>query len=139
MLMKLTKAILVILGVNLFIYLLFFVVSKIFYKEKLEDYKCDCRYKCQSSRIHLYGIIFTILAIIFAVSAGYFYHRRNANRNYSAAQSRNLNEECNWLNFYDNHDLWHFLSATAIFMAFLGLLTVDDDMQSIPRHVIPIK
>ena len=30
--------------------------------------------------------------------------------------------------FFDNHDLWHFFSSVALFFAFLGLLTIDDDI-----------
>jgi hypothetical protein len=74
--------------------------------------------------------------MIFAGIAFYYYKNRNANRNLSPAESRNLNEDCIWLQFYDNHDLWHFFSAAAIFMAFLGLLTVDDDLLEVPRDKI---
>lgn len=42
----------------------------------------------------------------------------------SAAHSRDKNEEClhGWFPFYpyyDNHDAWHFLSAAALFLAFM--------------------
>ena len=35
------------------------------------------------------------------------------------AESRELNKECTLLGFYDNHDIWHFLSAVGMFLAFL--------------------
>ena len=35
------------------------------------------------------------------------------------AESRELNKECALLGFYDNHDIWHFLSAVGMFLAFL--------------------
>lgn len=35
------------------------------------------------------------------------------------AESRELNKECIVLGFYDNHDIWHFLSACAMFFTFL--------------------
>jgi energy-coupling factor transporter ATP-binding protein EcfA2 len=35
------------------------------------------------------------------------------------AESRELNKECSLLGFYDNHDIWHFLSAVGMFLAFL--------------------
>lgn len=35
------------------------------------------------------------------------------------AESRELNQKCIILGFYDNHDVWHFLSATAMFFSFL--------------------
>ena len=41
---------------------------------------------------------------------------------------RNMNELCQFMDFFDNHDMWHFLSATSLFLAFIFLLTIDDDL-----------
>ena len=68
----------------------------------------------------------------------YFYLQRSANRNLTPAQSRDLNSECTILEFYDNHDMWHFFSAAGVFMSFLALLTVDDDLLSVPREHIDV-
>ncbi len=35
------------------------------------------------------------------------------------AESRELNKDCIVLGFYDNHDIWHFLSACAMFFTFI--------------------
>ena len=35
------------------------------------------------------------------------------------AESRELNHECLLLGYYDSHDIWHFLSATALLVSFL--------------------
>ena len=40
------------------------------------------------------------------------------------AESRELNKECTLLGFYDNHDIWHFLSAVGMFFAFLVSLVI---------------
>ena len=48
------------------------------------------------------------------------------------------NADCRFLDFYDGHDLWHFFSAAGIFMAFLALLTVDDDLLDVPRSKIDV-
>ena len=37
----------------------------------------------------------------------------------SPAESREGNKDCRILNFYDDHDLWHFLSAMAMFFSFI--------------------
>ena len=37
----------------------------------------------------------------------------------SPAGSRNNNQECVVLGFFDTHDLWHFLSSFALFFSFL--------------------
>ena len=38
----------------------------------------------------------------------------------------------------DNHDIWHFFSAAGIFMVFLALLTVDDDLLATERNLIEV-
>ena len=67
-----------------------------------------------------------------------FYANRSANRNLTPAESRDLNVECALLDFYDSHDLWHFFSAAGIFMAFMALLNIDDDILFVPRDKIDI-
>jgi len=37
----------------------------------------------------------------------------------SPARSRDGNEECVLLDFFNSHDVWHFLSAFALFFSFL--------------------
>jgi predicted membrane channel-forming protein YqfA (hemolysin III family) len=55
-----------------------------------------------------------------------------------AFPARNLNEACSWLDFFDNHDIWHLLSSTALFCTFICLLTIDDDLLFVPRDKIPV-
>ena len=43
---------------------------------------------------------------------------------------------CGYLDFYDNHDMWHFYSASALFLAFIFLLTIDDDLLITDRRDI---
>ena len=49
-----------------------------------------------------------------------------------------MNEECLYLDFYDNHDMWHFMSASALFLVFVFLLTIDDDLLMIDRKEIVV-
>lgn len=42
------------------------------------------------------------------------------------------------MDFYDNHDIWHFLSAISLFMSFMVLLTLDDDVANKPTATIPV-
>uniref|UniRef100_A0A1X7SFU5 Uncharacterized protein n=1 Tax=Amphimedon queenslandica TaxID=400682 RepID=A0A1X7SFU5_AMPQE len=41
------------------------------------------------------------------------------------AASRSLNHKCVLLEFYDYHDIWHFLSAAGMFFAFLIKYTFE--------------
>ncbi|XP_064424793.1 SID1 transmembrane family member 2 isoform X3 [Latimeria chalumnae] len=52
------------------------------------------------------------------------------------AESREHNRECILLNFFDDHDIWHFLSSIALFGSFLVLLTLDDDLDNVQRDKI---
>ncbi|KAH0628609.1 hypothetical protein JD844_009967 [Phrynosoma platyrhinos] len=54
------------------------------------------------------------------------------------AESREKNRPCILLGFFDDHDVWHFLSAAALFFSFLVLLTLDDDLDSVRRDKIPV-
>lgn len=42
------------------------------------------------------------------------------------------------MDFYDNHDIWHFLSAISLFLSFMVLFTLDDDVVNIPTATIPV-
>ena len=83
---------------------------------------------------------FLILFLGFGFIAGYFYSQKLQSRNLSPAESRNMNAPCDPMfgNFYDNHDLWHFFSSTALFLAFLFLLTIDDDLMNTKRKQIKV-
>lgn len=54
------------------------------------------------------------------------------------ALSRHLNHECRVLQFYDSHDLWHFLSAMALYFTFNVLLTWDDGLAAVKRTEIAV-
>ena len=84
------------------------------------------------------GRLFMNHSVFLFISGIGFYVDRSANRNLTPAESRNWNAECVLLDFYDNHDLWHFFSAAGIFMAFMALLNVDDDILFVPRDKIDI-
>uniref|UniRef100_A0A8D2ZEA8 SID1 transmembrane family member 2 n=1 Tax=Scophthalmus maximus TaxID=52904 RepID=A0A8D2ZEA8_SCOMX len=44
--------------------------------------------------------------------------------------------DCILLSFFDDHDIWHFLSSIAMFGSFLVLLTMDDDLDTVQRDKI---
>ena len=46
----------------------------------------------------------------------------------SAAESRNFNRDCDIFDFYDYHDIWHFLSAAGLFFCFMLLITLDEGL-----------
>ncbi|XP_040340467.1 SID1 transmembrane family member 1 isoform X4 [Herpailurus yagouaroundi] len=107
---------------NLLLYLAFYIIMKLRSSEKLLP-------------IPLFCIVAT--AVVWA-SALYFFFQNLSSWEGTPAESREKNRECILLDFFDDHDIWHFLSATALFFSFLVLLTLDDDLDVVRRDQIPV-
>ena len=71
---------------------------------------------------------FLALTILCAIPALYFFTNTVKTTNVKASVSKMQNEECIVLGFFDNHDLWHFLSSFGLFFNLMFLLTLDDDI-----------
>ncbi|XP_060125149.1 SID1 transmembrane family member 1 [Zootoca vivipara] len=107
---------------NLLLYLAFYVIMKIRSSERL-------------LLIPLFCIVAT--AVVWA-AALYFFFQNLSSWEETPAESREINRPCILLGFFDDHDVWHFLSAAALFFSFLVLLTLDDDLDSVRRDKIPV-
>ncbi|KAM4794743.1 SID1 transmembrane family member 1 isoform 1-T1 [Rhinophrynus dorsalis] len=107
---------------NLLLYLAFYIIMKL----------------RSSERIQLLPL-FCIIATAFVWAAAlYFFFQTLSSWEQTPAESREKNRECIFLNFFDEHDIWHVLSATAMFFSFLVLLTLDDDLDVVRRDKIPV-
>ncbi|GAB0177590.1 SID1 transmembrane family member 1 [Grus japonensis] len=114
-----------ILGIficNLLLYLAFYIIMKLRSSEKLLP-------------IPLFCIVAT--AVVWA-AALYFFFQTLSSWEETPAESREKNRPCILLGFFDDHDVWHFLSAAALFFSFLVLLTLDDDLDAVRRDKIPV-
>uniref|UniRef100_A0A8B9UML1 SID1 transmembrane family member 1 n=1 Tax=Anas zonorhyncha TaxID=75864 RepID=A0A8B9UML1_9AVES len=114
-----------ILGIficNLLLYLAFYIIMKLRSSEKLLP-------------IPLFCIVAT--AVVWA-AALYFFFQTLSSWEETPAESREKNRPCILLGFFDDHDVWHFLSAAALFFSFLVLLTLDDDLDTVRRDKIPV-
>ena len=139
-----THVVLRILVLNLILYLMYYLARK------RCCYTTESHYlQVQGNKVKIFdkyeipaffsaGTFFTVLTLLLGLVAIFCYANRSANRNLSPAQSRDLNVDCSFLEFYDYHDMWHFLGAAGIFFAFLSLLTLDDDILYVPRDKIDI-
>ncbi|KAM9173514.1 SID1 transmembrane family member 1 isoform 1-T1 [Pangshura tecta] len=107
---------------NLLLYLAFYIIMKLRSSEKLLP-------------IPLFCIVAT--AVVWA-AALYFFFQNLSSWEETPAESREKNRPCILLDFFDDHDVWHFLSAAALFFSFLVLLTLDDDLDSVRRDKIPV-
>ncbi|KAM4888673.1 SID1 transmembrane family member 1 isoform 3-T3 [Thomomys bottae] len=107
---------------NLLLYLAFYIIMKLRSSEKVLP-------------VPLFCIVAT--AVVWA-AALYFFFQNLSSWEGTPAESREKNRECILLDFFDDHDIWHFLSATALFFSFLVLLTLDDDLDVVHRDQIPV-
>ncbi|XP_073749601.1 SID1 transmembrane family member 1 isoform X3 [Callorhinus ursinus] len=107
---------------NLLLYLTFYIIMKLRSSEKLLPTPLLC-------------IVATV--VMWAASL-YFFFQNPSSWEDTPAESRERNRECILLDFFDDHDIWHFLSATALFFSFLVLLTLDDDLDVVHRNQIPV-
>ncbi|XP_066469842.1 SID1 transmembrane family member 1 isoform X3 [Tiliqua scincoides] len=107
---------------NLLLYLAFYVIMKLRSSERLLP-------------IPLFCIVAT--AVVWA-TALYFFFQNLSSWEETPSESREKNRPCILLGFFDDHDVWHFLSAAALFFSFLVLLTLDDDLDSVRRDKIPV-
>ena len=83
----------------------------------------------------VYILIFCFMACV--IPAGLLFTDKAKTTNVSHAASRNMNQDC-MIGMYDSHDLWHFLSALALFSFFMLLVVIDDDVAEIPRNQIAV-
>ncbi|XP_069356941.1 SID1 transmembrane family member 1-like isoform X2 [Maniola hyperantus] len=109
---------LLVLMSNLFLYTLFYIVMKLLHRES----------------IRWYSWIFIATTYTIWFGSSYFYLDLSTNWALTPAQSRQNNRQCSLLRLYDAHDVWHFLSATAMFCSFNMYLTLDDNLSDTPRQ-----
>ncbi|GBP53589.1 SID1 transmembrane family member 1 [Eumeta japonica] len=102
---------------------------------------------CANWLLALYGFVtssfaFTVLASLGrggrVVPALYFFTYGSSDWSTTAAQSRARNHRCKLLEFYDSHDLWHLLSAIALYLTFCAMLTWDDGLAAVKRTDIAV-
>lgn len=107
---------------NLLLYTFFYIVMKLRYGETLKRH----------------AVLYITLCFLSWGAAIYFFLQKAISWQVSPAESRVFNRDCLLLDFYDSHDIWHFLSATSLFFGFMVLLTWDDDLELTPRDQISV-
>ena len=95
---------------NFSIYLIYYLINKMYYKEKIS--KCWWITMC--------------LSIITIITSFVFFKNRVKNIDLSPNESNKLNKNCILFNYWDNHDIWHFLSSFGIFLLLELILNIDN-------------
>ncbi|XP_048836964.1 SID1 transmembrane family member 2 isoform X3 [Brienomyrus brachyistius] len=105
---------------NLLLYFAFYIIMKLRSGERIHCLALVC-------------ILFTAVVWGFAL---FFFFQGLSTWQKTPAESREHNRNCILLSFFDDHDIWHFLSSIAMFGSFLVLLTLDDDLDTVQRDKI---
>jgi len=86
------------------------------------------------------GIFFLDAATLWTVGTFQFFFVNLDDFSFQVtpAESRQWNQECVYLQFYDKHDVWHLLSAPALYFTFMYLMYLDDDICDKPQKDIPV-
>lgn len=105
---------------NLLLYFAFYIIMKLRSGERIKFIPFMC-------------IICTSVVWGFAL---FFFFQGLSTWQKTPAESREHNRDCILLDFFDDHDIWHFLSSIAMFGSFLVLLTLDDDLDTVQRDKI---
>ncbi|XP_014378545.1 SID1 transmembrane family member 2 isoform X3 [Alligator sinensis] len=105
---------------NLLLYFAFYIIMKLRSGERIKFIPLLC-------------IVCTSVVWGFAL---FFFFQGLSTWQQTPAESREHNRDCILLDFFDDHDIWHFLSSIAMFGSFLVLLTLDDDLDCVQRDKI---
>jgi len=108
--------------INMAIYLAYYIAMKMLSGEKLS---------------HL-ALWYLVLANLCSIPAMWFFVNKEKNSNVTPAESREKNQPCTLLDFYDGHDIWHFLGGAGVFFVFMFIITIDDDIKYKDRNAINV-
>ena len=98
---------------NLFLYMNYYVIMK-FYSGERMTWGC---------------YIYISSMLLTGIPSLYFFTAIERSSDLSPAESRMLNRPCVLFNFYDFHDIWHFLGGAGVFFSFMFLLNIDEDVK----------
>ena len=101
------------------------------FKEKLPKRKWQCA-RCNHDKGTLQAL-FIFLTVIIFVAAFWVFQWLPTNKTSSPENSRDKNEECVILEFFDWHDLWHFLSSFALLMGAFVVMFISFEPEQNPQ------
>ncbi|XP_068632776.1 SID1 transmembrane family member 1-like isoform X2 [Battus philenor] len=92
----------------------------------------------QGERLRWYAWCWLAGAAAAWVPALYFFLSGSSDWSVAPAISRHRNHHCMVMQFYDAHDLWHILSAVALYFSFNAMMTWDDGLSAVKKTDIPV-
>uniref|UniRef100_V5G0U6 SID1 transmembrane family member 1 n=2 Tax=Anoplophora glabripennis TaxID=217634 RepID=V5G0U6_ANOGL len=89
-------------------------------------------------RICFEAVCYGLLSIAAWTAASVFFLDPATLWTVTPAESRQWNQNCILLGFYDKHDVWHLLSAPGLYFTFMYLMCLDDDIVDKDQCEIPV-
>jgi hypothetical protein len=111
--MAFSMYLIIIFFTDLLLYLGFYIVMKFYHREPFKKR----------------AIILWSLSIACWGGSLVCFLKQGADWTLTPAQSRELNHECVLFDFYDMHDLWHFVSSFSLFVSFMAILIMDEGLK----------
>ena len=101
------------------------------FMEKLPKCEWQCA-RCNHDKGALQAL-FIFLTLIIFVATFWVFQWQPTNKTSSPENSRDKNEECVILGFFDWHDLWHFLSSFALLMGAFAVMFISFEPEQSPQ------
>ena len=98
--------------------------------------KCAC---CNHDKDTLQALFILFTLTILVAAFWVFQILPTTNKASSPEHSRDKNEECVILGFFDRHDLWHFLSSFALLMGAFAVMFISSEPEQSPQPEAPQK
>ena len=102
-------------------------------------FKCECKCVCDcdySVKVILQGLFIFLTIFILLAAFAVFKALPTTNKTSSPENSRDQNEECVILGFFDWHDLWHFFSSFALLMGAFAMFISSEPEQTPPAEAL---
>jgi len=125
-----SRYLLVILMANMMLYIGYYICHKLYFRLR-------CKRWLKSEGFRPITLIYLLLMMAMGLPAVWFFKTELKTSAGTAAESRNLNADCFML-IFDNHDMWHFFSASSLFFLFMFIMTIEDYNKEKPRQHIPV-
>ena len=100
--------------------------------------KCACESARPKTKDILQGIFILFTLIILVAALVVFKALPTTNKTSSPENSRDQNKECAILEFFDWHDLWHFLSSFALLMGAFVIMFISSKAEEAITYVIEL-
>jgi len=113
-----SRYLLAILMINMMCYEVYYVSRKVHLRLRVHNWR-------ENEGIRPITLVYLVMSMVFMAGACYFFIKELKTSAGTPAESRNKNDECALL-IFDNHDMWHFLSAAGLYQHFMFLLTLED-------------